>query len=706
MSFILGDSGNNLLIGTNGDDTIDGGAGNDTIDGGAGNDTASYASATGSFTLVNLLLSGPQKTYGGGDDTLVSIENLLGSSLPDFFYGDDGDNVLTGAGGADNLTGGGGNDTLDGGPGNDFARYQDAPAGVVVNLTIAGPQDTHGDGVDTLISIENLAGSAFDDVLTGDAQDNFIDGGAGNDTIIGSGGNDIIQGGLGTDTLTYAASSVGVVVADQGVEIIIGSSYDDNLSGGYVLQGGAGDDSLAGGLVPETIDGGPGQDTVNYARSVTGVFIDLRNPVQVAVLGTPDILTGIENVTGSSVGDNITGDDGNNVIAAGGGADLIMGAGGDDTIDGGAGDDTAFYRGPRSAYSLNISGHQATVTDLGSGYSDGTDSLTDVEHLRFSDQVLNLVGPSAAADLTGDTGADILWRNTVNGDLYLWTSRLNAAPAPGHDFGLVELQWKAELTDDFNGDGKADILWRNLGNGDAYLWTSSANGLAAPGLDLGIVELQWSIQGAADFDGDRRADILWRNGGNGDVYVFTSSATGVAAPGQDLGIGPLECRIEGTADFNGDGKADILWRDLSSGDVYLWKSSFNGLAAPGLELPGTGIHGNDLGVVGLQWQVEQTDDFDGDGKADILWRNYGNGDVYLWTSSASVTGIARPGVDLGIMGLNWVIETAADFDNDGKADILWRDTNTGDVVVWTSAGHAIATPGLDLGIVAPSWSVI
>ena len=124
---------------------------------------------------------------------------------------------------------------------------------------------------------------------------------------------------------------------------------------------------------------------------------------------------------------------------------------------------------------------------------------------------------------------------------------------------------------------------------------------------------------------------------------------------------------------------------------------------PALDLGG-GIHSNGLAFVGLQWQVEQAADFDGDGRADILWRNYGNGDVYLWTSSA--TGIARPGIDLGIMGLNWVIETAADFDNDGKADILWRDSNTGDVVVWTSAGHAIAAPGLDLGIVAPSWSII
>ena len=78
-------------------------------------------------------------------------------------------------------------------------------------------------------------------------------------------------------------------------------------------------------------------------------------------------------------------------------------------------------------------------------------------------------------------------------------------------------------------------------------------------------------------------------------------------------------------------------------------SSANAVAAPG----------QDLGIVGLQWQVQTAADFNGDGKADILWRNGGNGDVYLWTSSANA--IAAPGIDLGIVALNWQVAAPTFF---------------------------------------------
>ena len=57
--------------------------------------------------------------------------------------------------------------------------------------------------------------------------------------------------------------------------------------------------------------------------------------------------------------------------------------------------------------------------------------------------------------------------------------------------------------------------------------------------------------------------------------------------------------------------------------------------------------------MGLQWQGQDVEDFNGDGKADILWRNMGNGDVYLFTSSPNA--VAAPGIDLGIVAANWSI---------------------------------------------------
>src|SRR5262249_1030811 len=160
--------------------------------------------------------------------------------------------------GFDTLMGRGGDDTLDGGGGSDTASYAEAASGVTVDLTIAGPQNT-GDGADTLISIENLTGSAFADTLKGDAGDNILIGGAGTDTLMGSGGEDQLRGGDGSDTASYAGAASGVTVnlgfnyyqfidgsTEQwldSIENVTGSAFADKLTGNAganALTGGAG----------------------------------------------------------------------------------------------------------------------------------------------------------------------------------------------------------------------------------------------------------------------------------------------------------------------------------------------------------------------------------------------------------------------------------------------------------------------------------
>ena len=81
---------------------------------------------------------------------------------------------------------------------------------MTVSLSILDTaQNTVGAGSDTLTSIENLTGSAFNDTLTGD-DDNVINGRAGNDTLNGGAGNDTLDGGTGTDTVSYADAASAV----------------------------------------------------------------------------------------------------------------------------------------------------------------------------------------------------------------------------------------------------------------------------------------------------------------------------------------------------------------------------------------------------------------------------------------------------------------------------------------------------------------
>ena len=93
-------------------------------------------------------------------------QNLVGGNFADQLYGLGGNDHLFGHDGNDVLDGGAGNDILDGGAGTDIADYADAPSAVTVSLQIAGPQNTIGAGTDTLISIEAVLGSDFNDQLT------------------------------------------------------------------------------------------------------------------------------------------------------------------------------------------------------------------------------------------------------------------------------------------------------------------------------------------------------------------------------------------------------------------------------------------------------------------------------------------------------------------------------------------------------------
>ncbi|WP_242487253.1 Ig-like domain-containing protein [Pseudomonas sp. TH15] len=144
-------------------------------------------------------------TGTSGDDVLVAGtgDNILnGGDGNDVLTAGSGNNELHGGAGNDLLYSGPGNDLLDGGTGIDTASYAHATAGVTVNLSLLGAQNTIGAGTDTLTGIENLVGSNFNDTLTGDNNNNVINGGLGNDILNGGGGDDLLIGGMGNNTMT------------------------------------------------------------------------------------------------------------------------------------------------------------------------------------------------------------------------------------------------------------------------------------------------------------------------------------------------------------------------------------------------------------------------------------------------------------------------------------------------------------------------
>lgn len=194
---LIGSAFNDTLTGNDADNVFAGGAGNDTMAGGNGVDTLDYGSAIAGVT-VRLGVTGAQNTVGAGTDTISGFENVVGSAFNDTLAGSAGNNLFEGGAGHDRIDGNGGIDTV---------TYASAASAILTDLAIATAQNTFGAGLDTLSSIENAIGSAFNDQLLGSIGINQLEGGAGNDSLDGRDGADKLIGGLGIDVLTGGAGA-------------------------------------------------------------------------------------------------------------------------------------------------------------------------------------------------------------------------------------------------------------------------------------------------------------------------------------------------------------------------------------------------------------------------------------------------------------------------------------------------------------------
>jgi hypothetical protein len=184
------------------------------------------------------------------------------------------------------------------------------------------------------------------------------------------------------------------------------------------------------------------------------------------------------------------------------------------------------------------------------------------------------------------------------------------------------------------------------------------------------------------------SDILWRDT-DGTIAIWFENG-GSAVSQIHIANPGLDWVIQSTGDFDGDGQTDILWRNQGSGVVQLWLMNGGTIVSqpPAINNPG------------FDWVIQRTGDFDGDGKTDILWRNQGSGVVQLWLMNGGT--IASQPPPINNPGFDWVIQRTGDFDGDGKTDILWRNHGSGVVQLWLMNGGTIVSqpppinnPGLD-----------
>ncbi len=398
----------------------------------------------------------------------------------------------------------------------------------------------------------------------------------------------------------------------------------------------------------------------------------------------------IENAIGGSGADTIIGNDANNTLRGGLGADTLTGGAGvdlfTDTAAGLNGDTiTDFDIGERIVISnaslagfsfalngntLSYTGGSLTLGAVPAGYRLTASAAVEggVALAYASTATSRFVVAAPGADFNGDGRDDILWRNT-GGALSDWLGRTNGGFSPNDAaaFTQVATSWKIVGTGDFNGDGRADILWRN-DNGGLSDWLGASNGgfAANDGAAFTQVATSWKVAGTGDFNGDGRSDILWRNDG-GALSNWLGRADGGFSPNDGAAFSqvPVSWQVAATGDFNGDGRADILWRNVGGG-LSNWLGRADG-----------GFTVNDAAAsnqVPTSWHVIGTGDFNGDGRTDILWRN-DNGAISDWLGRSNGGFSANDAAAFTQVDLGWQVVGTGDFNGDGRDDILWRNAN-------------------------------
>jgi hypothetical protein len=227
------------------------------------------------------------------------------------------------------------------------------------------------------------------------------------------------------------------------------------------------------------------------------------------------------------------------------------------------------------------------------------------------------------------------------------------------------------------------LFWRHATENWLAVW--EMNGLTLTrSASLSINQMSntsWKIAGVGDLNGDGHRDIVWQ-ADDGSLAAWLLQENQVIMTGY-LSINKMTdptWKIRGVGDTNGDGRADLVWQNTGDGRLGVWFMNGMQVVSPAsLSIPRMSTPG---------WQVRAVGDANGDGRADILWHKSDTGELALWTlNGATVTSTARLSI-ASMTNTAWQMVGAEDVNGDGKADILWQN-NDGSVAAWYLDGKNV-----------------
>ncbi len=331
-------------------------------------------------------------------------------------------------------------------------------------------------------------------------------------------------------------------------------------------------------------------------------------------------------------------------------------------------------------------------------------------------------GPLADAaylPVQGSATYDITCLEATGGSATLTATVLGGAdPHPGNNSAsvshtVVPAGAGPYVKGDLTGDMQTDLLLRQQTTWNHAVWEQVGSRRLGPARPVSPTpDAAWHLEGVDDFDGDHRSDLAFRDPSTGAVELWLMN--GLVRNGAPVPIAnapPLttDWRLSATGDFDSDGWPDLLWRNGVSQKIAVW--TMNGASYVGtlVPTPDQAVHAN--------WEIVAALDYDGDGLRDLLWYNSTSGKIVLWLLDAGLvrrTGRFTSPPNAG--DNNWKVLASGDHGvgADGQTctnDLVWRNANSGKLVLWDMDGAGTRTSGTFTSPAAPSpdplsWTLV
>ncbi len=358
-----------------------------------------------------------------------------------------------------------------------------------------------------------------------------------------------------------------------------------------------------------------------------------------------------------------------------------------------------------STHVLGIRRTGNTLTSIGLGLGDNVTTFPYGFVLGTYNTVTNNVATGTYIVNNNTNAPEGSYTATLNGDALVITSvgdlptdtnpscAITTTITLTRNSGNVAVEALADGTGNFTGteaisvhsctDTANDSVSIGSWNGS---FTLSSGSLTGSGVDGAIADTFTSTGTLDLIELDRITGTQTTAGGYSGLLDLTIQNDSLALFTTGTGTGlPAGCLITAVAlatagsdvsnDFDGDSKSDIAWRNTTDGRFVMWL------------MDGASIQSSTIvSALPSEWVIESSDDFNGDGKADIAWRNTTDGRFVMWLmDGASI----QSSTIVSALPSEWVVESSDDFNGDGKADIAWRNTTDGRLVMWLMDGASI-----------------